>query len=934
MRRLGFALAVSLLVILLGAAPALADYGFKRLGLSFTDQAGIAVTQAGSHPFATTTSIAINSHDTSEGTVPDGETKDLRIELPAGFVGNPTAIPPCTGAEFDEIDVLKSLPGCSNSSVVGIAALKLEYKAVPPGETDELHVPVYNLVPPRGTVAELGFVGLNVPVFVQLNVNRSFPYNVIASIENLPQSVLFFSSDVTAWGNPAASIHDAVRGNCLEAGKPGQAPISVGKCPVSIPETPFITAPRSCGGPLVTAFDGDTWSDPGAFVPGTSTTAAMTGCGALGFAPQVSSQPTVASGETPSGLNFDLNIANPGLTEPESLSDSEIEKAVVTLPEGVTTNPSVASGLGACTLAEYEGESLGGEGGCPGSSKIGTVEVETPLLEDEARDGGLRVLHGSIYVARQGDNPFGNLLTIYMVIEDPDLGIFIKLAGKVDPNPATGQLTTTFVGLPQLPFSHFHLHFREGPRAPLITPPTCGQFSTLAALYPYSNPAAPLQRTATFTIGSGAGGGACASSLGQLPFAPAFSAGTLSPAAGAYSPFVLHLNRPDGSQQFSSVAATLPPGLLGRLAGIPYCSDAQVAQAVNRSAEGQGAAEIAAPSCPSGSEVGTVSVGAGAGTEPYYVSGHAYLAGSYKGAPLSLVIVTPAIAGPFDLGVVAIRTALYVNLETAQITAVSDPIPPILHGLPLDVRSIAVDMARPGFTLNPTSCEPMAVAGSATSTLGATASLSDRFQVSGCAKLGFKPKLALRLTGATKRAGHPSLRAVVSYPKKGSYSNIARAQVSLPHSEFLDQSNIGTVCTQPQLKSATCPKKSIYGFARAWSPLLEKPLEGPVYLGVGYGHKLPDLVADLNGQIRILLHGRVDTAKSKGIRNTFEVVPDAPVSRFVLTLKGGKRKGLLVNSENICLKSQRASARFVAQSGRAVQLRPQIANDCKGRQKS
>jgi hypothetical protein len=519
-----------------------------------------------------------------------------------------------------------------------------------------------------------------------------------------------------------------------------------------------------------------------------------------------------------------------------------------------------------------------------------------------------------------------------MVIEDPKLGIFIKLPGRVQPDPATGQLTTTFgepgEQLPQLPFSQFRLHFQEGNRAPLVTPATCGEFATEAVLYPYAEGVPPAHRSAAFEIDSGAGDSPCVSSESRLPAGVAFGAGTLEPKAGSYSPFVLHLTRQDGTQQLSSISTTLPKGLIGKLAGIPYCSEAQIGVAASRSGEGQGAAELASPSCPAASEVGTVTAGAGAGSEPLYVSGRVYLAGPYKGAPLSLEIVTPAIAGPFDLGVIAVRAAINVDPLTAQVTAVSDPIPRILHGLPLDVRSVEINMNRPNFTVNPTSCEPQAITGSAVSTLGAVTGLSQYFQASDCGSLKFNPGLKLRLKGSTKRSGHPALKAVVTYPS-GAYANIARAQVGLPRAEFLDQGNLDKVCTQPELKAGQCPASSIYGRAKAWTPILESPLEGPVYLGVGFGYKLPALVADLNGQIHIMLVGKVDTTKHHGIRSTFESVPDAPVSRFVLEMKGGKKYGLLENSEGLCRKPQRASARLIAQNGQSAQLHPGIQVDCR-----
>jgi hypothetical protein len=439
---------------------------------------------------------------------------------------------------------------------------------------------------------------------------------------------------------------------------------------------------------------------------------------------------------------------------------------------------------------------------------------------------------------------------------------------------------------------------------------------------PESGPSATP--TSTFETTEAEHGGACPTSASQEPNAPRLRAGTETPQAGAYSPFSLKLVREDGSQEVTGVESTLPQGLIAKVAGIPYCADAAIAAAAAKT----GAEEQANPSCPAASEVGTVEVGAGAGPTPIYVTGHAYLAGPYKGAPLSLAIITPAVAGPFDLGDVAVRVALYVDPETAQIRAVSDPIPHILQGIPLDVRSVTMKLSRSRFTRNPTSCEELHFTGMATSLLGTTSALQQRFQVGGCAALPFKPKLALKLHGAPHRGAHPALKAILRMPEGG--ANIASAEVSLPRTELLDQGHLNNVCTRVQLSAHACPPDSVYGYARASTPLLDKPLEGPVYLGTGYGHKLPDLVADLNGQIEVLLHGKVDTDSAGGLRNTFEVVPDAPVSEFVLSLQGGK-KGLLQNSTNICTHPQHASAIFSGQNGKSVELAPPLQIRCKGK---
>jgi hypothetical protein len=882
MKRLTLLLGIVAITAL--AVPAMAvGFGFSSADSKFEIESGPA-TLAGSHPDSQTTEFSFQTLPYPPiGSKPDGAVQNVSVQLPAGFVGNPTAVGQCTHEEFVAVPI-----ECSPESQVGEVIAQIF--GPPPSEPQTSKV--YNLVPPRGDVLQLGVSIASIPVTVDVKVSPNPPFNVEAVLRYTSNETQIYGSTFTIDNDP-----------------PGAT-------------APFLTLPRACTGPLPTIFQATSWEEPSSLVQTQSASSLVTtGCDQLGFGPTVKAAGTNTASESPSGLDFDLEVDDPGLVEEGQRADSDIEKAVVTLPEGMTTNPSVAAGLTACSEAQFnaEGVEFDPATGCPGSSNVGSVEVTTPLLNEK--------LSGQIYVAKQGDNPFDSLLALYMVIRNEKLGIVVRQPLKIDPDPQTGRLVSTVSEIPQLPFSDFHLHFREGPRAPLITPATCGNYAIDATLYPYAQGLAPVQASAGLTVDKGAGGGDCAAAASGLPHAPTFSAGTLSPLAGAYSPFLLRLSRADGSQQIRSISTTLPEGLLGRLVGTSYCPESGIAQAEARSGEGQGALEIAQPSCPHSSEVGTVRVASGAGPSPLQVSGRAYLAGPYKGAPLSLEIITPAIAGPFDLGVVAVRTALQVDPRTAQITAESDPIPTILHGLPLDVRQIALDMDRPDFTLNPTSCEPKAIVGSATSILGAVKPLSAYFQASDCDRLKFKPKLSLRLKGSTKRSGHPSLKATLTYPK-GSYANIARAQVGLPHSEFLDQGNIKTVCTQPQLKSATCPKKAIYGRAKAWSPLLDKPLEGPVYLGVGYGHALPDLVADLDGQIRVLLNGKVDTNSRDGLRNTFEAVPDAPVSKFTLELYGGPKKGLLENSENVCRKLQRASMSFVAQNARRLTSRVPILNDC------
>ena len=640
-----------------------------------------------------------------------------------------------------------------------------------------------------------------------------------------------------------------------------------------------------------------------------------------------------------------FNVYRPGFAVAQGglpRASAPAKDVTVTLPEGMTLNPSAANGLGACSESQIG--FLSGVPGvhfsespqsCPDAAKIGTLEVSSPLLDHKIKDGagGARA---AVYVAKPFDNPFGSLLAIYLTVEDPITGIVAKLAGEAEPDPKTGQLKTTFKENPQLPIEDFALHLFEGPEATLKTPLACGTHTTSSEMVPWSAPeGANANPSDSFVTSVAAGGsGPCPSSEAGAPNKPSFTAGTVAAQAGAYSPFVLKLSRPDGSQRLTGIDTTLPPGLTGKLAGIPYCSEAAIAQAKSREAPNKGALEQQSPSCPSSSEVGTVTAGAGAGISPFYATGHAYLAGPYKGAPLSLVVIAPAVAGPFDLGAVVVRTALYVDPETARIHAVSDPLPSIIDGIPLDLRSIALKLDRPDFTLNPTSCDPLSIAGSALALTGQSAPLASPFQVGGCAALPFKPSLSLKLKGGTKRGDHPALTAVVT--AKPGEANTASVSAALPHSEFLDQAHIKTICTRVQFSAGAvpgeaCPKGSIYGEATAVTPLLDKPLSGPVFLRSS-SHNLPDLVIALHGQVDVVLDGRIDSKKG-GIRNSFEAAPDAPITKFVLSMQGGK-KGLLVNSRNICRSNARATVRMVGQNGKPHDFSPLVRNaKCGGRAK-
>ncbi len=902
-------LIVALTALLAGvlASPAAAAFDFEGLEASFTEEDGGPTSQAGAHPFAFTTTLGFETKpEPALGfEVPDGSAKDLIITAPPGLAGNPTATPRCTTLEFLKED-------CPFGSQIGTTEITFSE----PGNTDS--PAVFNLTPPPGVAAKLGFfVEDAVPVTIEAGVNPNPPYNIVAKIENVSQALPFYSATTIIWGNPSDPAHNPDRNGCA------------GECATSLPQVPFLTVPRACEGPLATIFEANPWEAPETLVKDEVLTPGFANCAKLGFAPEIAAQPTSKAASAPTGLDFDLEIDNEGILNPSGIADSDIKKAVVTLPEGVTANPSLAEGLATCSPAAYAAEAIGSDPGedCPDASKIGTVETETPLLKDE-------VLKGEVFIASQDDNPFNSLLALYMVIKDPELGILVKLAGKVEPDPETGQLTTTFGEpgheVPQFPVSSFHFHFREGGRSPLITPNACGTYETKAVFTPWANPAKPFTATASFQITQGVGGGPCPGA-GAPPFDPGLQAGSLSGDAGAHSPFYMRLTRRDGDQDLTRFAAKLPPGVVAKLAGVSQCPAAAIAAAKAKS----GRAELAEPSCPASSLIGRALGGAGVGAQLTYVPGKIYFAGPYNGAPLSVVAIVPAVAGPFDVGAIVTQQALRIDPRTAEVLAdgaASDPIPHILAGIPLRVRDIRVYVDRPQFTLNPTSCEPFQTLASIwgggldvfSPADDSPVSRSARFQASNCAALGFKPRLSLRLKGGTSRGAHPALRGTFA-PRPGD-ANLQEMVLRLPRSAFLDQAHIRTICTRVQFAADNCPAGAVYGQAKAFTPLLEQPLEGPVILRSS-DHNLPDFVADLHGLVDVEAVARVDS-KRGGIRVTFEDTPDAPISKVIVDMQGGQ-KGLVINSTNLCAAKRRANARMGAHNGRRHTANPIVrASGC------
>ncbi len=895
------------------------------------------LTQAGAHPYSFKTFIQYNTFNNAEffGGVPEPveDAKDVTVTLPPGFQGSLAGVDQCTASQLAhtaEVGQVTPAPLCPSSSQIGVIYLRINLAEIGPFS-------LYNMVPPPGVAARFGatFAG-TLQLFDSKLVPDSGDYRAVTDTPDISQGLSLDGNALEFWGVPSDASHDSLRscpGERMAGGEGGPS------CPSSAPDKAFFRTPTACtasGEALQFDVRGDSWQHPGDFVSSSFHThsapgfpepptawgaeVGLEGCDQVPFEPTLNAQPTTERADSPSGLAVDIGLPrdcwDPKASAAEveaAICQADMRSAQVILPKGFAINPAAAGGRQACSPAQAGVTSALGATpiefdnnpvSCPNSSKIGAVEIATPLLNSP--------LKGDLFLAAQEQNPFKSLVAIYLIAEGP--GVRIKQAAEIELGPE-GRVTTNFDQVPQAPFSNIHFALFGGPRAVLRTPPTCGGYTTEATLTPWSGNDA-VQRQSSFQITECPNSG----------FNPKLEAGTQNPLAGSTSSLELRVSREDGTEEVAGVSATLPEGVLAKLGSVSLCPDATIAAI--QTGLGSGAAQIAAPSCPASSLVGTTTIAAGAGANPFYTkTGRVYFAGPYKGGPYSLVVVTPAVAGPLDLGTVVVRNALRIDPETTRVTAVSDPIPTILHGVPLDLRDIRIEVNRPDYTLNPTSCDPLAFNASLTSGTGAIAPRTNPFQAAGCDRLGFKPKLALSLRGPVHRRSHPALTA--TYTPRAGDANLARAQVSLPPAAFLDNSHIKTVCTRVQFAAQQCPAGSIYGHASATTPILNYPLYGNVYLRANPAHKLPDLVADLRGPstqpIEVALAGRTDSVKG-ALRNTFELVPDAPVTKFQLQLFG-RSKGLIEMSSGFCA-NPKASVSLDAQNGRGYNFNPKVKANC------
>jgi hypothetical protein len=877
--------------------------------------------QAAGHPNWGFTQFIVKFKEEAGGLKkPEAELARVRVDLPVGLNVNPGATERCPLATFEADPA-----GCPPESNVGTSYVTAADPLI--GLSIPLQADVYNVVPVQGESARFGLNLADNNIYLQGDADWSGNYHEGFTIEVpkvLPAALEGFilknrlvfdgrAGDGTFITTPSTCLGEAF----TESGSIYSTLLLAASYPQLEQKSPYenYVWPQSAEPPLESPIP-----------PGTSPKE----CDTIPYDPSLAVDPGTSQTNSPAGATIDVDIPHLTLAENEQQT-STTKESKVTLPLGMGLNPSAANGLQVCTDAQF-GKGTRNPVACPAASRVGTATIDSPALptkedgEEEEAEGP--ALQGLVYVGQQlsRDPTSGNLYRIFINAVSDRYGIDVRLIGNVSADPQTGQLTTTISNTPQSQVENFEVKLDGGSRAVLSSPPTCGPNTTSSQLTPWSaqfsgkGPATPSSK---FSLSALPGGGSCPKTMAERPFSPSFAAAPASAKAGAFSPISIKITRGDGQQELKGTDVVLPPGMTGKLRGIPYCPEAALATATGRAGE----EEKASSSCPAESQVGTATVTAGTGPSPFAITGKVFLSGPYHGAPLSLAVVTPATAGPFDLGTVVVRVALFVDPETAQIHAVSDPIPHVFGGTLLSIRSVDLKMDRPNFTLNPTSCEPFATAGAllgggadpANPATFSAFGVSAPFQAADCGALKFRPKLFTKLIGkrkAMRRSGHPAFQAVLV--ARAGDANIKRAALTLPHSQFLDQNHIGTICTRVQLAASDCPARSIYGHASAETPLLDEKVAGPVYL-VASDHELPDLLADLHGQVDVRLRGVISSAKER-MRTVFYPVPDAPVSKFTLRMKGGK-KGLLVNSRDLCIRPNRSFLNFKAQNGKRLRVK-------------
>jgi hypothetical protein len=894
-----------------------APFGVQKYELKPEEEGGAPAKQAGSHPFQLTTSFTLTETAAEEGVALP---KNLKFNLPAGLIGNPIAIPRCSQLDFTTI-----VPGpanlCGPETAIGIAEVTINEPLVYPNGPATETVPVFNLEPARGEPARLGLEVDRVPVVLDTAVRTGSDYGVVVTAKNTSQAAGIISSRVEIWGVPGDPRHNVSRGwEC--AGGGGNNPPFFPKCSEQKqpPAVPFLNLPTSCGTPLKAPMQAQSWVPGAPYLPPVESEfqESLEGCEGLAFSPSLEVEPDTQSGSTPAALKTTVKV--PQEETPGGRAQSAVKSTTVTLPEGLQLSPGAANALEACSVLEFGLEPGFPEAaqiennhftpykpGCRDATKVGTVTIISPDLQEP--------LKGFVYLAREHTNPFEAPLVIYLVAESKAAGVLVKLSGTVTPDPVTGRLVSTFENTPQVPFTELKLEFFRGARASVATPPLCGSYATEASMIPWSTGTPAALPPSMFPISSGPGGGPCSSN--PLPFGPSLQAGSVNPQAGGFTPFTLTINRPDGQQAVQGLSMQLPTGLAALLKSVTPCPEPQAAN----------------NECGPASLIGHSTASSGLGTEPFTLPGQVYLTGPYKGttlppgapaAPFGISDVTPAVAGPFNLGNVTVRSRIDVDPYTAAVTVTSDPLPTIIKGVPTQLKQINVTVDRPNFQFNPTNCSQLAISGTLTGSQGASSPFSYPFKVANCGSLPFKPTFEASTEARTSKLNGAALSVRVTSGGLG-VENIGKTKVALPIALPSRLTTIQKACDEKIFAAnpESCPEGSNIGKAIIHTPVFNNPLQGPAFL-VSHGNAaFPDVEFVLKGEgLTIILDGKTDI--KKGITtSTFESLPDAPFTEFETILPEGPHSALAATGD-LCAQPLIMPTTLTSQSGGVIQQETRI----------
>jgi hypothetical protein len=913
---------------------AMVPFGVRSLSFATTGLDGSPETQAGAHPYELTTAFELPSHmfpQRERSFVPVQQAKDVIVDLPPGFLGNPQATPKCSltlleNAEFDFNSssptfgqfISKCPPG-SRVGVVSIASGTIGGVYAGSLKLVTQTTSVFNLAPEGAHAAELGFRFIDHAIVMYADVVHTHAgYRVRVAIPGIPKIELLGAS-LTLFGQPAT-----------RGGEPSAT-------------AAFLSNPTRCSAqPLDTNIQVDSWEEAHRWVSTPGAPVAyphVDGCNLLQFEPAIELQPETTHADTPSGYEIAVNVPRASVAWPV-LASPQLKDATVLLPGGLSLSPSAADGLEGCEVSgpdgidmplgmphpdeAGEGEAIGADGlsyltpgHCPPKSQIGDLEVQTPLLAHP--------LKGHVYVAQpkcggsgqapctEPDAEEGRMFGLYLEAEGS--GVNIKIAGSVEVGGygshsqqtglAPGQLRAKFLDNPQLPFERLKVNLNGGLRAPLANPQTCGISTALSDLTPWSTPATPDATPSSAIDVTG-----CAATMA---FAPTFTAGSLSPVADGFSSFTLHVSRNDGEQNLGGITIHTPPGLLGKLSEVSRCGEPQASQGT----------------CPAASRIGTTNVPAGAGSHPFWLSGQVYLTGPYKGAPFGLSVVVPAKAGPFNLGNEVVRAAVNVDRHTAALAVMTDPLPQIKDGVPFRLKSVDVTIDRPNFMFNPTNCAQQVITATVSGDLpdgsrGASVPVSTPFAVAGCKNLPFKPRFTVLTQAHTTKALGAYLHVKVT--SGSGEANIGKVKVDLPKQLPSRLTTLQKACPDAVFNAnpASCPAGSVVGSATAVTPVLKRPLTGPAYLVSHAAAAFPDLVIVLQGEgITLDLVGNTDIKKGVTI-STFNSVPDAPISTFDLVLPQGPHSALGAIA-NLCRAALTMPTLITGQNGAVIRQTTRIA---------